>query len=399
MKFSIKGLGPAGQVHTLLLDAADAASARRLATEQGLQVLRVTPAGRWNIALPGLPARRSRFALELFTQELLALLESGLGLVEAIDLLVEKEQGKASAATLGVLRDHLRRGLSLSQGLTQIPADFPPLYVATVRAAEQSGDIPEALKRYLEYQTQIDRVKRKIISASIYPLMLMAVGLLVSAFMLLYVVPKFSRIYDEIGGQLPWLTRALVGWGQMLETHALPTLGGLAALLVLAAWGASRPAFLRWAAPKLWQIPAVGARLRTYELGRFYRTMGMLLKSGIPLPTALDMAGGLLSPFLRPGMQRAAREIREGLPVSRAFMGQGLTTAVSARLLGVGERSGRMPQMVERIALFYEDELARWVDWFTRLFEPILMVMIGALVGLIVVLLYLPIFELAENVK
>ena len=125
----------------------------------------------------------------------------------------------------------------------------------------------------------------------------------------------------------------------------------------------------------------------------------MLLKSGIPLPSALDMAGGLLSPFLRPGLQRAAREVREGQPVSRAFAAQGLTTPVSARLLGVGERSGRMPHMVERIALFYEDELARWVDWFTRLFEPILMVLIGAIVGLIVVLLYLPIFELAENVK
>jgi general secretion pathway protein F len=329
----------------------------------------------------------------------LALLESGLGLVEAIDLLVEKEHGKASVATLGALRDHLKRGLSLSAALAQQPQEFPPLYVATVRAAEHTGDIPEALKRYLDYQQQIDRVKRKVVSASIYPLMLMAVGLLVSAFMLLYVVPKFSRIYDEIGGQLPWLTRVLVGWGQMLEAHALTTLGALAALLALAAWALSRPAFLRWAAPRLWRIPAVGERLRTYELGRFYRTLGMLLKSGITLPVALDMSGGLLSPLLRQGLEEAARKIRQGHPVSRAFEEQGLTTPVSLRLLAVGERSGRMPDMVERIALFYEDDLARWIDWFTRLFEPVLMMFIGALVGLIVVLLYLPIFELAESVK
>jgi general secretion pathway protein F len=146
-------------------------------------------------------------------------------------------------------------------------------------------------------------------------------------------------------------------------------------------------------------MPAVGERLRVYELSRFYRTLGMLLKSGVALPAALDMAGGLLPPLLRHALQRAAREVREGQPVSRAFARQGLTTQVSLRLLGVGEQTGRMPQMVERSARFYEDEMARWIDWFTRLFEPALMVLVGALVGLIVVLLYLPIFELAENMK
>jgi general secretion pathway protein F len=125
----------------------------------------------------------------------------------------------------------------------------------------------------------------------------------------------------------------------------------------------------------------------------------MLLDSGIALPTALDMAGGLLSPLLRHALARAAAQVREGQSVSRAFEQHGLTTPVSQRLLAVGERSGRMPQMVARAALFHEEELARWIDWFTRLFEPALMVLIGVLVGLIVVLLYLPIFELADSVQ
>jgi general secretion pathway protein F len=268
-----------------------------------------------------------------------------------------------------------------------------------VRASERTGDIKEAVARFVDYHSQIDRIRRKIVSASVYPVMLLGVGLLVTTFMLLYVVPKFSRIYEEIGSNLPFLTRLLVGWGQMLETHALATLSGAAAALGLAWLIFTRPGVRRRIESQLWRMPAIGDRLRVYELARFYRTLGMLLKSGITLPTALDMAGGLLSPLLRHGVERAAHEIREGQPVSRAFHKQGLTTQVSLRLLAVGEQSGRMSHMVERIALFYEDDLARWIDWFTRLFEPALMVLIGALVGLIVVLLYLPIFELAENIK
>lgn len=396
MKFIVKGLAASGQVASISIEAHDEQQARRAASEQGVRALSVVRQNPWTLLLR---PRRARFAIDLFSQELIALLDAGLTLVEAIELLADKEHGKAGGTTLESLRDHLRRGLSLSQSLDQLPGQFPPLYVATVRAAEKTGDLKEALGRYLDYHQQIDKVRRKIVSASVYPVLLIVVGLLVGAFMLLYVVPRFSRIYDEIGGQLPWLTRLLIGWGQMLETHALATFAALAAAIALAGWGLSRPAFMAWLAPRLWRIPAVGERMRIYELSRFYRTLGMLLKSGMPLPAALDMAGGLLSGLVRSGLERAGRDIREGQGVSRAFEVHGLTTRVSARLLGVGERSGRLPQMVERIAMLYEEELARFVDWFTRLFEPLLMILIGALIGLIVVLLYLPIFELAENVR
>ncbi|HEY5763310.1 MAG TPA: type II secretion system F family protein, partial [Rhodocyclaceae bacterium] len=149
----------------------------------------------------------------------------------------------------------------------------------------------------------------------------------------------------------------------------------------------------------LWQGPGIGERLRSYELARFYRTLAMLLNSGMPLPRSIDMSSALLSPVLRDRLKAAAREIREGVPVSRAFERHGLTTPIARRLLGVGERSGRMAEMVDRIASFYEDELTRWVDWFMLLFEPALMIIIGAIVGVILVLLYMPIFELAENVQ
>lgn len=396
MKFSVKALRGAGDVVRLTVEAGDLAEARLAAAGRGLRVISIKASN--PVALRWTPSRTG-FALELFSQELVSLLDAGLALVEAVDLLAEKEQGRGAGAVLAELRADLRVGLSLSDAMARQGRVFPPLFVATARAAERTGDLREAIARFTAYHAQLDGVRRKVVAASVYPLTLATVGLLVTAFMLLYVVPKFSRIYEEVGGSLPWMTRWLIGWGQVIEEHALLAFAGTAAALGVLAFVITRSSVRRRIGLQLWKVPAVGSRLRVYELARFYRTLGMLLKSGITLPTALDMAGGLLSPLLRQGLEIAARQIRQGQPVSRAFEEQGLTTPVSLRLLAVGERSGRMPHMVERIALFYEDDLARWIDWFTRLFEPVLMMFIGALVGLIVVLLYLPIFELAESVK
>lgn len=396
MRFLVKGMSDAGAVVRVAIDAGDAAEARRVATGQGLSVLAMRPE---NMLAGLLPRTRGAFALDLFTQELISLLDAGLSLVEAIETLAEKEQGAAASATLDELRRHLYRGQSFSYALEQLPQHFPALYVVTVRAAEQTGNIKEALGRYLDYHAQVNRIRRRVVSASIYPVLLIVVGGLVTAFMLLYVVPKFSTIYEGMGSDLPFLTRLLIDWGHLIKSHAVATLVALTLLVAGVLVAATRPELKRWIGSRLWRIPGVGERLRTYELARFYRTLGMLLKSGMPLPKAIDMAGALLSPILRNGLKRAAREIRKGDSVSRAFHKEGLTTPVTLRLLGVGERSGRMPDMVERIASFCEDELTRWVDWFMVLFEPVLMVLIGAIIGLILVLLYLPIFELAENVK
>jgi general secretion pathway protein F len=396
MKFLVKALSAAGAVVRVDIDAGDAAEARRIALGQGLNVLALRPA---NPLGNFRPRARSNFAIELFSRELISLLDTGLSLVEAIETLSEQEQRSAGGAVLEELRRQLYRGQSFSYALEQAPQHFPELYVVTVRAAEETGDIKEALGRYLDYHAQVDRVRRRIVSASIYPILLVSIGGLVTLFMLFYVVPKFSSIYEGMGSNLPFLTQLLIQWGQLIKTHAVVTLLGLVFIAGTIGITVTRPQFKRWLGSRLWAIPAIGDRLRTYELARFYRTLGMLLKSGMPLPRAIDMSGALLSPVLRNGLERAAREIREGDPVSRAFQKQGLTTPIARRLLGVGERSGRMPEMVDRIASFYEDELTRWVDWFMLLFEPALMVVIGAIIGLILVLLYLPIFELAENVK
>jgi general secretion pathway protein F len=149
----------------------------------------------------------------------------------------------------------------------------------------------------------------------------------------------------------------------------------------------------------LWRIPRLGERLRVYNLGRLYRTLGMLLRSGIPVVAAIRSASGMAGPELREQLAAAVGDIEEGQPISEAMTRRGLTTPVALRMLRVGERTGRMSELMERIAAYYEDDMARWTDWFTRLFEPVLMLVIGGVIGLIVLLMYMPIFDLVGGMK
>ena len=227
----------------------------------------------------------------------------------------------------------------------------------------------------------------------------MAVGGLVILFLMGFVVPKFSKIYEDTGGNLPFLSQVLLAWGVFLESHGKELLVALALGAMGLAYGLSSPALRKWLMQLLWRIPALGQRLRIFQLARFYRTLGMLLKGGTPIIAALSSVTGLLDAALQLKMKQASAAIQEGQSISMAMDQAGLTTPVALRMLRVGERSGKIGDMMERIAAFYDEELSRWIDWFTRLFEPLLMLFIGLVIGVVVLLLYMPIFELAGNIQ
>ncbi|MBI4293739.1 MAG: type II secretion system F family protein [Betaproteobacteria bacterium] len=396
MKFEIKAVRTPDSVVALTFDAVDERDAKAQAGAQGYSVLTVKQ--KQSLREWALP-RRSQFPLMLFSQELLSLMNAGLTVVDGIETLAEKESRPDSGEILKQIVAHLYEGRSLSYALQSFPAVFPPLYISTVRASEKTGDLGEALSRYIAYQSQVDVVRKKVVSASIYPLLLMGAGGLVTIFLMAYVVPRFSRLYEDMGSNLPMLSRLLLQWGKLLQSNG-PLV--LVALLLIAAgtvYLGTRPATRRWVMQRLWQIPAAGERMRVYQLARFYRTLGMLLRGGTPLGPALKMVSELLQPELRQHLQGAAKKITEGRSISYAMEMHGLTTPVSLRMLQVGERTGEMGEMMERIAAFYDEEMARWVEWFTRLFEPLLMALIGLVIGAIVVLMYLPIFELAGSLQ
>ncbi|PWT73392.1 MAG: type II secretion system protein [Proteobacteria bacterium] len=395
MRYQVKAV-KAGGVVSLSYDARDDRDANEQAEAQGYTVLAVKPTRAF--ALPRLVSA-GRFPLVLFTQELLALLRSGISLLEALETLAEKESRSATGMLLLGLTERLREGQSFSAALQAFPHAFPDLYVATVRASERTGNLSEALARFVAYQTQLDSVKKHLVSASIYPAILIVVGGVVCLFLLGYVVPRFSHIYQDIGGNLPWLTQVLMAWGAFVEARGTWLFGLMvAAITGLVTWF-RRPASRQWISRLLMRIPTVGERVRVYQLTRFYRTVGMLLAGGTPVTQALGQVAGLLDEELRRRLTAATRNIQEGQPISASLDRQTLTTPVALRMLRVGERTGQMGEMMERIAAFHEEELARWVERFTRVFEPLLMAVIGIVIGGIVLLMYFPIFELAGSIQ
>jgi general secretion pathway protein F len=396
MRFQINAIDARQAVVALDLDAGSAAMAVEAARNRGLTVLSVRPQA---LAVP-LPWRRSAgFPTLLFSIELVSLLEAGLNLVEALQALGAKEpQGERQVVLSGIL-EAIRRGESFSQAVGHFPQYFPPLYVATLKASERTGDTREALGRYIAYQEELDRVRKKIVSAAIYPAILMIVGTLVIAFLMFYVVPRFARVYEDISGHLPFFSALLIALGRGIERHGLVIGLGAACAIALGIYGASRASFRAWVSERLWQVPAVGERMKIYQLARLYRMIGMLLRAGIPAVAALEMVRGLLVAHLRPHLVRATESIAQGQSMSAAFDTNGLATPVAARMMVVGERSGEMGEMMHRIARFHDDEIARFIDWFTRAFEPVLMAVLGVAIGGVVVLMYMPIFELAGSIQ
>ena len=400
MQFKLKVYSESAGVLDWQIDAATVQEASRKADERGYVVLSVAQSGWHGFGLSGLVSRRrERFGLLLFSQQLLALLEAGLVLVEAIEALAENEPDAQARAVMRQLLDQLYSGRTCSDAMAMQPEHFPPFYIATLRASERSGGMAESLRRHIAYQTQIESVRKKVVSAMIYPAVLLAVGVLVTLFLLGYVVPRFSHIYEERTTDLPFLSLLLMRWGNLVGAHGWKLL--LAAILAAAAAVslATRPDVRAWLGARMWRTLSLGERMRVYQLARLYRTLGMLLGGGTPMMGALGLVPGLLSPLLRGRLELAVSGIREGRSISVAMHAAGLTTPVGHRMLQVGERTGRMGEMMERVAAFYDDEVARWVDVFTKVFEPALMALIGAMVGGIVILMYLPIFELVGTIQ
>ena len=390
MRFNVLAIDSREQVIALSLEAASEALAADQVRARSLTPLEIKASG----MRLSLPKRKGKFPTTLFTVELLSLLEAGLNLVEALQTLAEKEPSEVLSAILAAIH----RGEPFSQAVGAMPQHFSPLYVATIKAAERTGNVAEALGRYIAYQEELDRVRKKIVSASIYPAILIAVGGIVLAFLMFYVVPRFASVYDDMG-KLPFFSKLLLSFGSFVANNGAVLGLAFAGLIGGAVWALTRAEVRAWLNTQLWRVPALGERMKVYQLARLYRTAAMLLRAGIPAVRALDMVKDLLAVHLRPQLMKAKRSIEQGVAMSAALGAVGLATPVAARMMVVGERSGEMGQMLAQIARFHDDEVSRWVEWFTKAFEPILMAVLGLAIGGVVVLMYMPIFELAGSLR
>jgi len=206
-------------------------------------------------------------------------------------------------------------------------------------------------------------------------------------------------VYEDSGRDLPWMSALMLGWGRFLDAHAITVALGVVAAVALAVYSVSLQSVRAAVERRLLAVPRIGERMRVYQLARLYRTLGMLLRGGMPAVQAMRNAAPLLRPELRERLAQAQSGVEHGRAMSDALEASGLTTPVALRMLRVGERTGRMHELMERIAGYYEDDTARSIEWFTRLFEPILMLVIGGMIGGIVLLMYMPIFDLAGSLR
>jgi general secretion pathway protein F len=396
MRFEIKAIADKGEIVSLELEAANESTARETAAQRGYTVLTALarPSFR-DYVLPG----RTRFPVLLFSVELLALIEAGLTLIEALRALLERRPEGEMGRVLRGVTNALYEGEPFSQALVRFAGSFSPLYIATIRASEQTGALKEALSRYIAYHEDLDRVRKKLVAASIYPAILIAVSTLVLLFLVLYVVPRFAGVYEGMSIDLPFFSRLLLATSRWTQAHWGAVIFALAAAAGAAFYLLSLPRNRARLNQVLWRLPGLGERMKAYQLARMYRTLGMLLRAGMPVVRSIEMASDLLARHLRERLERAKNLVQAGRPLSAAFAETELATPISLHMMSVGERSGGMGDMMERIARFCDEENARYVDALTRVFEPLLMTVLGLAVGTVVVLMYMPIFELAGSLQ
>ena len=394
MQYRVKLLTPALGVEEQVLEAASEAEARQMLAGSGVRVLELR-AARGGILRP---ARRGNFDLSVFNQQLHSLIDAGQTVVDAIDVLGRNDTSGRSSDVYAVLLRELRQGNPLSVAMAGLPSVFPQLYVAMVRSSETTGTLRAAVQRFMHYQRQVNEIRAKVRAAATYPAILLGVGFMVISFLMLYVLPRFSAVYEDAGTMRNGEAGFVQWWGGFVRANELLAWGGFGLLVGAIALLVLHPSVRSAAYGRLMGSAWIGRRLQVLQLARLYRTLGMLLRSGVSVLAAMRMTKASLPLALHGNLERALQLVSEGHAMSSALRDCGLSTEVAVRLLVAGESSGNLDEMMGRVADFYDQETAIWIDTAGRLIEPALMLGIGLVVGAIVLMLYSPIFDLANIV-
>jgi len=336
----------------------------------------------------------------IFNQELVALLKAGLPLLTSLVTLSEKEENSYFKELLSRVADEVKKGAPLSEALEGAPRVFNKLYISSIKAGEKSGELGTNISRYISYAKRVEELKKKFVSASIYPLILLSVAAIVIMFLILYVVPSFSQVFIDSGTELPVPTRILIGLTDFITSNIL-----IIAILAFISYpfflmAKKRPEVGRWVDIMKLKIPWIGETLKKYSIAKFCRTLATLLKSGEPLVTAIALSAGTLdNSHMEGSILLASERVKEGGSLADSLEETGLVPSTALKMIMVGESSGALDEMFENVAELFEEEVDRRLDLVTTAIEPILMLIMGLVVAFIVVAMYLPIFNLAGAVR
>jgi type IV pilus assembly protein PilC len=339
--------------------------------------------------------------LVVFTRQLATMIDAGLPLVQCLDILATQTENPHFGRVLASVKSSVEAGSTFSDALRKHPRVFDELYVNLIHAGEVGGILDTILNRLGTYIEKAQKLKRQVKSALIYPSVVMVVAIVVIVVMLTWVIPVFENMYKEFkGAQLPKPTQMVIGLSNSFASNwywfAGVTFGSVVAILLLIRNPKGRVLFDRM----LLRIPVIGPVLRKIVVARFTRTLGTLLTSGVPILDSLEICAKTSgNKVVEQSIMYTREKISEGKDMAGPLSETGVFPPMVVQMIGVGEQTGAMDQMLQKIADFYEDEVDVAVAAMTKLIEPIMMVFLGVVIGGLIVAMYLPIFELAGNIN
>jgi type IV pilus assembly protein PilC len=400
MEFRCRLGTPGGEVIEGVYIADSEARLRREFEEKGLFVLSLQS----RAGLAGLvsltPKRQGKVGTQeflVFNQELATLLKAGMPLVQSLDILRQRVSNATFRAVLDSVHDKVKAGSALSDAFAEHGGLFPAVYSASLLAGERSGNLEQVIRRYVGYEKIVGAVRRRTISALIYPALLVSMMIVLVGIIVLKVVPSFSEFYAGFDRPLPVPTRVIVGFSNLVASNfwliALLLLGAIAGVVL---WS-RRPGQDVQFDKAILRIPWLGSAARKFATSQAARTLATLLGGGIPLVQALDIAARSLSNRYVAGELAATQQrVQEGQSFAVALAERGVFPDVAVKMVEVGESTGALQEMLNSLADFYDEEIDTEVERFIKLIEPALLVLMGVVIAAVVLALYLPLFELGS---
>lgn len=388
---------PEGDVVERQVQAASIRAARDEASRQGLHVFEVRRGG---VALRDFVPRFSKAVnteqFLLFNQELLALVRAGLPIVQSFDIMLERQKNLRFREILVDIREKITSGVALSDAFASYGDLFPAIYSTSLRAGERSGDLEGVLKRFLRYQKIIVNLRKRVVGALIYPVILMFLSSAMIFVMLTYVIPKFAEFFAGFDAQLPWFTMAMINFATFLRDNiALVLVGGAILAAVLSRW-AKTSGRLVWDQLKL-RIPLAGGVLHRFAIMQFTQSLGTLLAGGTPMVPAIEIASqSVTNQLVATKIQGIVQNVREGEPLWRSLDDTGVLSDLAVEMIKVGESTGALTEMLANVSEFYDEEIESRLSRLVAAIEPVILVFMGVVIGVLLYAFYLPLFRLSS---
>ena len=339
--------------------------------------------------------------ISLFCRQIGTMVKSGLSVVDSLNIIADQTPNQKLASAAKDVATKVSEGMAISAALSRHPKVFPAFVINLVKVGEETGGLDASLLKAAEYYEKIAMIKSKIKSASFYPTFVVVVATAIVSGILYFLVPTFAEIYKSLGGELPLPTQMLIAASDALRNSILKVIISIVAFVIVFKYLYGRNLAFRKTVHKIsLRVPKMSDLIVKSTMAKFSRTMATLFSAGVALERAFEIAGEVTGNLIiKEGVEQAKKGITEGEPMYKALEKTGLFPKLVIAMVRVGEDTGKLDEMLETIARFYEDEFDKTVEGMIKLIEPMLMVFIGGVVGLVLIALYLPIFKMGELIK